>query len=135
MINIDLPALVVSALEKIGCDRSLIGDLDAHSPIELSFKGTPNIYVEASPESVWLVSYIGNFSEEEVRVRAEALTMPLMQGRSWVDGAFIAMGYQGGELIIKGRVTEEALQDAEPFAEAISDFFGVVGEVATVCAQ
>ncbi len=135
MQHIDVAALVKSALEHIGCDSSLIGDLDAHSPIELTFNGSPNIYVDPTRDGIWLLSHISQSSEEEIRVRSEALLMSATMPREWVDGHFVAVGREGDDLVVKGRVHADACESKEAFAEAVADFYELVVETAETMRQ
>lgn len=113
----------------IGCDPSLIGELDSHSPIELSFDNTPSIYVNATEDGVWLICQVTQCTEEQVRVRAEQLLMSVLMPRSWVDGEFAMMGWSEDTLLLKARASAEALNEVKIFADAVGDFYDLVGAV------
>lgn len=130
MLYPDVAALVKNALTHIGCDSSLIGDLDSHSPIELTFDNTPNIYVSSTEQGIWLMSQLAQCAEEQVRVRAEEILMQVVKPRAWVDGDFLSLGLTEDGLWLKARLSMEALNAVELFADALGEFYELVGSLA-----
>lgn len=128
MNNRNLPEIVKQALIHIGCDPSLIGDLDPHAPIELSFEDVPNIYIECDEDKVWFKSFLGVHSNEKIANCAEKLFSSVIEPFHWTEGNVVAMVMENDNLALKANVKDSVLVDQNHFAEAMADFYQKVSD-------
>lgn len=127
MVEMDLAALVESALLEMGCDSSLLGKIDSHSTIALDFNGRPSIYVSEKEGDIWLWSKIYEYHDEAFDQLAPKLLKELMQGYEFIRGEHPALVTNEGYFELKALVHTHCLVDGKNFAQALNGFFECVG--------
>src|SRR5260370_17481920 len=65
-MNVDVVMLVRQCMEKMGCGSAIAGELDAHSPICISFRSMPEMYVEREDDKVTLWSKLNYAGSDHV---------------------------------------------------------------------
>lgn len=127
-MNTDIASLLKAALQEIGCDPSLIGDIDSHSTIALDFHDRPSIYVSRQDDDVWLWGRLGEYHESSFDQQAPVLLKGLMQGYPFIHGEHPSLVINDGYVELKALLRIDHLEDARKFAEALSGFFECIYE-------
>lgn len=135
-MNIDIAQLVKDSMERLGCGERVAGDLDAHSPICIGFHDVPDIHIELQGERVRLWSRLQEVSEHGVAQAApDLLAYFLPRGGTAFVCRRSLLSMVEGELILHAVLEEDAVQDVEPFMQAIETFFEDVSTVSEILAR
>jgi len=123
-MNIDIVKLVKGCMEQLGCSEMVQGELDAHSPICIGFHAVPDIYVEQQGERVMLWSRLQAASRNQLEQAAPDLLNYFLPrgGESFVCRRSL-LSLVDEELILHAVLEERALEEVEPFTQAIEMFF------------
>lgn len=127
-MNTDIASLLRAALQEIGCDPSLIGNIDDHSTIALDFHDRPSIYISRQNDDVWLWGRLGEHHENSLNQQAPALLKALMQGYAFIHGEHPSLVINDGYVELKALLHVDFLSDARKFAEALGSFFECIYE-------
>jgi hypothetical protein len=123
-VNIDIVKLVRGAMEKIGCGSVVDADMDAHSPICISLKSLPEMFVEAEDDCITLWSKLNCAGETHLaRVSADLVGyFAPRQSPAFVCRRTVLTLTDDG-LVLHGVIKPAYLQEIERFVEALEIFF------------
>lgn len=125
-MHFNIADLVKNALIDVGCNSSMIGNLDGHSTIALDFRDLPSIYITSSEEGVWVWSRLAECNESLLRHRAYELLNVLMTPFDFSLNGFPCLAKGEGYLEFKALIKEDSLLDRSRFTNALISFFGRV---------
>ncbi|BET13381.1 SPI-1 type III secretion system chaperone SpaK [Pandoraea sputorum] len=125
MPSYDLAQTLVEALKLIGCDPSKIDAVDNHSPIELTFNASPSIIVETLDNQVCSIHAVVATDEAARlhRANSERLLQFLIEPADWAVTGHVQLRERDNRLILHAQVKDDAAAEAEPFAQALTDFY------------
>jgi hypothetical protein len=122
-MQIDLPQLVREALDSLGCDPSMISDLDGHSAIALDFEQMPSLLISEQDQQVWLWSRVTEYSESIVAHKAVAILGELMRSDDSILGGQPGLTVGEGWLELRVVLAPAYLESGARLGEALSLFF------------
>lgn len=123
-MNIDVVRLVRESMEKMGCGSVIDGELDAHSPICLSFHSMPAMYVETEDDNVRMWSKLNyNGGNHLTGAAADLLEYLLPRGSDMFACRRPILSIVDDDLLLHGQVEERYLADAEMFTQAMEAFY------------
>nr|WP_318383146.1 hypothetical protein [uncultured Enterobacter sp.] len=126
MYQVDLIKILKEALVYLGCDPSIIDDIDHHSTVELTFDDAPNLLLSFVDGNVVLWSQITPVDANLLVQCAPQFIEELVAEREWSSSGQVQL-ISGPEWFeLRAVVDEEFIQTGEQFGLALESFFGVV---------
>lgn len=121
---IDIAEIIRKAMERIGCGSAVESDMDVHSPICISLKSLPEIFVETGEDGVRLWSKLPCDGVAQLGpVAADLLEYFLpRQSPAFVCGRALLTWTDDG-LVLHGVVSTEYVRDTDRFVDALELFF------------
>ncbi|KVN98515.1 hypothetical protein WJ69_34225 [Burkholderia ubonensis] len=133
---IDIVKLVRDAMEKIGCGSAVDAEMDAHSPICISLKSLPEMFVEVQDESVLLWSKLDCAGEAHLARVAADLVGYFVPRQS---AAFVCrrslLSLTEDCMALHAVVKADYLSNTEKFVEALEIFFADLCATHEILAQ
>jgi hypothetical protein len=123
-MNVDVVMLVKECMEKMGCGSAIAGELDAHSPICISFRSMPEMYVEREDDKVTLWSKLNYAGSDHIaRAAPDLLAYLLPRGSDVFACRRPLLSIVDDSLLLHGRVEERFLDDVNSFTQALEAFY------------
>ncbi|MGY4730893.1 InvB/SpaK family type III secretion system chaperone [Burkholderia pyrrocinia] len=123
-MNIDVVMLVKESMEKMGCGSAIAGELDAHSPICITFHSLPEMFVEYEDGYVTIWSKLNYTGESQLSRAAFDLLSYLMPRGSDV---FVCrrpmLSIVDESLLLHGRVEGSFCANSDEFTQALEAFY------------
>lgn len=123
-MNVDIVQLVRDCMEQIGCGSAVDADIDPHSPICISLKSLPDLFVEMQDEQVILWSKLSYGGEAHVSRMAPDLAAHFLPRDTAV---FVCrrpvLTTLDDALLLHAAVRPEYLGESEKFVQALEAFF------------
>ena len=114
------------ALEIIGCDPSLIADIDHHSTIELSFGEKPSIMFSTVNGVVVLWSAVAKYDHHALLNAASQLIESLVATCDWSMTGQLQLVEDDGSFVLRVFLSENAIEQGELLADVLNHFYDSV---------
>jgi hypothetical protein len=135
MKHVDIAQLLREALLYSGCTDRQLGSFDSHSTIEMQMKDLPNINVGHVEGEVWVWASVMEAGTQHLRHCAADLMQILLQGCPWSRSGQLHLCEVEGQLELRLMSNEQALCDAQHFAQALDHFVAVLEELCGIFRQ
>ncbi|OON41067.1 hypothetical protein BTJ39_03610 [Izhakiella australiensis] len=122
-MNIDLVPLLKEALDILGCDSSIIRDIDHHSTIELELEGFPSLLISQQDDKAILWSKLAEYHQQKLLAGAEQIIEPLITLYPWATNGQIQLIENDNFFELRAPLSEAVLTDSQEFANALVAFF------------
>lgn len=116
------------ALEVMGCDPSLISDIDHHSTIELSFGEIPSIMFSTVNGVVVLWSAVAKYDSHALLNAAPQLIESLVATCDWSMTGQLQLVEDDGSFVLRVFLNENAIEHGELLADVLNRFYERVDE-------
>ncbi|WP_413594882.1 hypothetical protein [Citrobacter youngae] len=116
------------ALEIMGCDPSLISDIDHHSTIELSFGEKPSIMFSTVNGVVVLWSTVAKYDRHALLNAAPQLIESLVATCDWSMTGQLQLVEDDGSFVLRVFLSDNAIEQGELLADVLSEFYERVDE-------
>lgn len=125
MQNTDMSTLLTAALAEMGCDKSLIAELDAQSDIVLDFHDMPSIHLLHDGESVRLWAALGDRHayRQLLETHGAQIALHLTEPQHYAHGGALMLQIHDETLQITAMVHPDHLADSKIFGDALNAFF------------
>ena len=114
------------ALEIMGCDPSLIADIDHHSTIELSFGEKPSIMFSTVNGVVVLWSAVAKYDHHALLNAASQLIESLVATCDWSMTGQLQLVEDDGSFVLRVFLSENAIEQGELLADVLNHFYDSV---------
>lgn len=114
------------ALEIMGCDPSLIADIDHHSTIELSFGEKPSIMFSAVNGVVVLWSTVAKYDHHALLNAASQLIESLVATCDWSMTGQLQLVEDDGSFVLRVFLSENTIEQGELLADVLNQFYDSV---------
>lgn len=114
------------ALEIMGCDPSLIADIDHHSTIELSFGEKPSIMFSAVNGVVVLWSAVTKYDHHALLNAASQLIESLVATCDWSMTGQLQLVEDDGSFVLRVFLSENTIEQGELLADVLNQFYDSV---------
>ena len=114
------------ALEIMGCDPSLIADIDHHSTIELSFGEKPSIMFSAVNGVVVLRSAVAKYDHHALINAASQLIESLVATCDWSMTGQLQLVEDDGSFVLRVFLSENTIEQGELLADVLNQFYDSV---------
>ncbi|RDT41394.1 hypothetical protein [Citrobacter freundii] len=114
------------ALEIMGCDPSLIADIDHHSTIELSFGEKPSIMFSAVNGVVVLWSAVAKYDHYALLNAASQLIESLVATCDWSMTGQLQLVEDDGSFVLRVFLSENTIEQGELLADVLNQFYDSV---------
>lgn len=135
MRQVDIAGLLREALLHSGCTDKQLGLFDSHSTIEMQMKDMPNINVGIVDTDVWVWAAITEIGPRQFNHCAVELLQFLLQGCPWSRSGQLHLCEVQGQLELRLLGNEQALCDAEHFAQALDHFVAAIEQLCGILRQ
>ncbi|KML40104.1 hypothetical protein VL15_38245 [Burkholderia cepacia] len=120
----NLPQLVRDALNVMGCDPSLIGEMDAHAPIAFEFRDRPQFFLGDLNKGVWLWCPIAEYRPSVIKSAAADLIELMFEPVDFtVNGYLMLVRDEDEQLVVQALLCHEVMESPELMAGALNTFF------------
>ena len=120
--------ILKQALEIMGCDPSLISEIDDHSTIELSFGEEPSIMFSTVNGVVVLWSAIAKYNSHALLNAAPQLIESLIATCDWSMTGQLQLVEDDGSFVLRAFLSENVIEQGELLADVLSQFYERVDE-------
>ncbi len=111
------------ALEVMGCDPSLISDIDHHSTIELSFGEIPSIMFSTVNGVVVLWSAVAKYDSHALLNAAPQLIESLVATCDWSMTGQLQLVEDDGSFVLRVFLNENTIEHGELLADVLNRFY------------
>ncbi|EXF96143.1 type III secretion system chaperone SpaK [Pseudomonas fluorescens HK44] len=129
MGHLDIAGLLREALLYSGCTDKQLGHFDSHSTIEMQMKDLPDINVGSVDGEVWVWAAVMELGPLHLNHCAVDLLQFLLQGSPWSRSGQLHLCQVEGHLELRLMSNEQALSDAQNFAQALDAFVAAMEEL------
>ncbi|HEF0121772.1 TPA: hypothetical protein R8G81_000833 [Citrobacter youngae] len=120
--------ILKQALEVMGCDPSLISDIDHHSTIELSFGEKPSIMFSTVNGVVVLWSAVAKYDSHALLNAAPQLIESLVATWDWSITGQLQLVEDDGSFVLRVFLSENVIEQGESLADVLNQFYERVDE-------
>lgn len=126
MHQVDLVKILKEALDYLGCDPSILSDIDHHSTIELTFDDSPRLLISFIDGNVILWCQLVPVNPNLLIQCASQIIEPLVAEYSWASTAQLQL-IAGPEWYELRTVVDPAyMESGEKFGIALESFFEIM---------
>ena len=126
MYQVELVKILKEALDYLGCDPSIIADIDHHSTIELAFDSSPTLLLSRVDDNVILWCQLVPVNPNLLAQCAPNIIEPLIAEYEWAANAQLNL-IAGPEFYeLRAIVNSEFMEDGIKFSMALESFFEVM---------
>lgn len=122
----DLIKILKEALVFLGCDLSIVSDIDHHSTIELTFDDSPNLLLSFIEGNVVVWSQIVPTNLDLLVMCAPQIIEELIAEREWASNGQVQLVSGQDWFELRAVIDSEYMQNGEQFGIALESFFSVV---------
>lgn len=122
----DLIKILKEALVFLGCDLSIVSDIDHHSTIELTFDDSPNLLLSFIEGNVVVWSQIVPTNLDLLVMCAPQIIEKLIAEREWASNGQVQLVSGQDWFELRAVIDSEYMQNGEQFGIALESFFSVV---------
>lgn len=126
MGQIDLVKILKEALDYLGCQPSIISNIDHHSTIELTFEASPALLISFVDENVVLWSQLVPVNPNVLIQCAPNIIEPLIAEYEWAINSHLSLVAGNEAYELRAIINPEFLQSGERFGIALESFFEVM---------
>lgn len=112
-----------SALEIMGCDSSLISEIDHHSTIELSFNDRNSIMLSTTDDVVVLWCTPGGYNHQALLNGAVQLIELLVKEHDWIATGQLQLMENDGDFVLRALLSDSVIEQSDLLAAALGQFF------------
>lgn len=112
-----------NAFEIMGCDSSLISNIDHHSTIELSFNDSNSIMLSTTEDVVVLWCIPGEYNHQALLNGAAQLIEPLVKEHDWIATGQLQLIENDGDFVLRALLSDNVIEQDDLLAAALSQFF------------
>ncbi len=126
MYQIELVKILKEALDYLGCDPSIISDIDHHSTIELAFDSSPMLLISRVDDNIVLWSQIAPVNPGVLIHSASNIIEYLVAEYAWAANAQLNLvaGPEWYELRVI--LNPDFMESGEKFGIALESFFEII---------
>ena len=123
MYQIELVKILKEALDYLGCDPSIISDIDHHSTIELTFDASPTLLISFVDDNVVLWCQLVPVNPDLLIQRASEIIEPLIAEYEWVANAQLQLVAGAEWYELRAILDPQFMENGEKFGIALESFF------------
>lgn len=128
MYQIDLVKILKEALDYLGCDPSIISDIDHHSTIELTFDSSPTLLISFVENNVVMWSQLVPVNTDLLLLRASEIIEPLVAEYEWAANTQLQLVAGSEYYELRAILNPDFMHSGEKFGTALESFFDLMNE-------
>ncbi|POT59506.1 hypothetical protein C3432_01930 [Citrobacter amalonaticus] len=126
MYQVELVKILKEALDYLGCDPSIIADIDHHSTIELTFDSSPTLLISFVDDNVILWSQLAPVNPDVLVACAPRIIESLVAEYQWAANGQLHLVAGAEWYELRAIVNPEFMENGERFGIALESFFEIM---------
>ncbi len=125
--------ILISTLESLGANESLLGDFDLHSTVEIELDSGISIFISDIEGHIWLWSKVDFINSYNIDANANSLLSLLMEVRPFMLTGQYILGRIDDRYEFKALLSDDALANPENLAYVLESFYSDLMELKGIC--